>query len=242
MADDIFLRARTHALYRILNTPVRTWPHRHLYVENVFPDDFYARLRASMPAAEAYTPLASTGKVARGDYEMRAGFLLDNTHLGRVPAEVARFWTGLFDDVLGEEFARELLRRHRDEIAQRLASEQAPPVQDPARDMILVRDGSSDGVKIHTSDPRNLLTLLFYLPADDAHVANGTTLYLPKERSRRCWGGPHHDFDGFDEVATMPYRANSLFMFVKDDTSFHGVKPIHETGLRRDLLLYYLHR
>lgn len=242
MSTDRFTQARLHALYRILNTPVRPWPHRHLFVEDVFPSDFYAELRRNMPAAEAYSPLASTGKVAKGDYDMRAGFLLDQAHLGRVPTAIADFWTALFADVLNAEFAAALLARHHDDISQRLTREAAPMPEHPDLDMILVRDSSSDGVKIHTSDPRNLLTLLFYLPEDDSKVACGTTLYLPKDRQMRCWGGPHHDSMGFDPVQTMPYRANSLFMFVKTDDSFHGVKPLEVENLRRDLLLYYIHR
>jgi hypothetical protein len=39
-------------------------------------------------------------------------------------------------------------------------------------------------------------------------------------------------------MATMPYLPNSLFAFVKTPNSFHGVEPIRETGIRRDLLLY----
>lgn len=245
-ADDLtaefFVRARMHALYQITNSPVRPWPHKHLMIENVFPDDFYAELRRCMPEQGAYTPLAKTGKVAKGDYEMRAGFLLNEEHLSRVPARVARFWTGLFGEVLNAEFADVLMERHAADVRDRLEREGAVLAEPPRRDMILVRDGTSDGVKIHTSDPKNLLTLLFYLPEDERYVECGTTLYWPKDRDMRCWGGPHHELEGFDPVWTMPYRPNSLFMFVKTDDSFHGVKPIQIDNLRRDLLLYYIHR
>ncbi len=37
---------------------------------------------------------------------------------------------------------------------------------------------------------------------------------------------------------TMPYLPNTLFGFPKTHTSFHGVEPIRETEVRRDLLLY----
>lgn len=242
MPTDRFTQARLHALYRILNTPARPWPHRHLFVEEVFPADFYAELQRHMPATAAYTPLAQTGKVAKGDYEMRSGFLLNSEHLSKVEAETATFWTALFEQVLNEEFVSALMSRHREELEDRACRENTPLPPTPGRDMILVRDSSSDGVKIHTSDRRNLLTLLFYLPADDRNADCGTTLYLPKDRTRRCWGGTHHDFAEFDPVHTLPFLPNSLFMFVKTDDSFHGVKPIRAEGLRRDLLLFYAHR
>ena len=240
--SDLFTIARHHALYRILAAPVRAWPHQHLFIEDVFPKEFYSHLRRCMPAPEAYESLSKTGKVADGDYDMRAGFLLKDDHLARVPEEVAVFWSSLFNEVFNKEFADALLARHAPNIMARLAREGAPWPDPIRRDMILVRDSSSDGVKIHTSDPKNLLTLLFYLPEDDRHIECGTTLYLPKSRGFHCWGGPHHGFEQFDRVATMPYKANSLFMFVKTDDSFHGVEPIRIPNLRRDLLLFYIHR
>ena len=36
----------------------------------------------------------------------------------------------------------------------------------------------------------------------------------------------------------MPYRPNSLFAFFKTDRAFHGVDPIADAGVARDLLLF----
>lgn len=229
-------------LYNILNVPGRIWPHRHTYSRPVFSDPFYAALRAHLPPAEAYTPLGATGKAAAEDYGMRAGFLLDAPHKARVSPAVASFWQDLFDRVLDAEFAQVLVAHFHDQIAARLAAEGCPWPTEIKRDLLLVRDTSSDGVKIHTSDPKNLLTLLFYLPEDDRYAACGTSLYLPKARDFRCWGGPHHPFAAFDKVWTAPFLPNSLFLFVKTDDSFHGVEPIQIDGMRRDLMLFYIHR
>ena len=40
------------------------------------------------------------------------------------------------------------------------------------------------------------------------------------------------------KVQTMPYRSNSLFGFLKTDLSFHGVEPIEEEDIARDVILY----
>lgn len=235
-----FRQASLHALYRILNTKVSDWPHRHLLIENVFPAEFYARLLNALPGSDAYTPLAQTGKVAEGDYAMRAGFLLDDKHRARVSPAISEFWQSLFDETFSPEFAAAIAERHEAQITSRFLREGRERPAVFGRDMLLVRDGTSDGVKIHTSDRKNVVTLLFYLPPDERYVACGTTLYLPKDREFRCWGGHHYDFELFDKVATMPFRPNSLFMFVKDDDSFHGVEPLRIEAIRRDLLLFYI--
>ena len=42
----------------------------------------------------------------------------------------------------------------------------------------------------------------------------------------------------FQKVYTMEYRPNTLFAFFKTDNSFHGVAPIADADVLRDLLLY----
>ncbi len=241
MDQDCFRHAKMHALYRILNTPARPWPHGHLFVEDVFPAGFYGDLHHNLPPSAAYTPLAQTGKVAKGDYDMRTGFLLDDAHLSRISGDGAAFWTGLFQHVLDDDFANALISRHQPQLRERAEQQGVAMPERFKRDMILVRDGSSDGVKVHTSDQRNWMTLLFYLPADASQADHGTTLYRPKAPDFRCPGGVHHDFADFDAVHTLPFLPNSLYMFVKSFDTFHGVKPIHQPGARRDLLLFYLH-
>jgi hypothetical protein len=61
---------------------------------------------------------------------------------------------------------------------------------------------------------------------------------MPRDPAFLCPGGPHHPFDKFQRMRTMPYLPNSLFAFMKTANSFHGVEPIEEPGLQRDLLLY----
>jgi hypothetical protein len=51
-------------------------------------------------------------------------------------------------------------------------------------------------------------------------------------------GGPHYPHALFHLVKTMEYRRNSLFAFFKNDYSFHGVEPIADENVQRDLMLY----
>jgi hypothetical protein len=47
-----------------------------------------------------------------------------------------------------------------------------------------------------------------------------------------------YPFDRFRRVLTMEYLPNTLFAFMKTPDSFHGVEPIAEPDVQRDLLLY----
>ena len=67
----MFSNAEQHVLYQIANAPMREYPYAHIYVENVFPDDFYAALRASWPDPSALVSLAETGRVPKGAYRER---------------------------------------------------------------------------------------------------------------------------------------------------------------------------
>ena len=44
-------------IYQIANAPMCDYPYPHFYVENVFPADFYARLRANWPESSSLVAL-----------------------------------------------------------------------------------------------------------------------------------------------------------------------------------------
>jgi hypothetical protein len=85
------------------------------------------------------------------------------------------------------------------------------------------------------------VSLLFYLPPDDSMRHLGTSIYAPRDPTLRCEGTAHHPFERFKRVATMEYRPNTLFGFFKTDRAFHGVDPIADERVERDLLLYNIY-
>ena len=103
---------------------------------------------------------------------------------------------------------------------------------------LLVQDYTTYSLGPHTDSPTKVLSFLFYLPADDSLAHLGTSIYVPKDPRFTCPGGPHHPFEMFDRMMTMPFLPNTLFAFMKTQNSFHGVEPIQKAGVRRDLLLY----
>ena len=229
-----------HLIQRLAETPLRTHPFPHLYAESIFPADYYAALRRSWPDASRLVSIESTGRVTKGEYRERFVMPLTPENISALRDETRRFWGDLaqwmlvsdrfFSAVMDkfEPFLRERFGGRLEEVG--FSSE-----------LLVVRDHTDYKLGPHTDAPRRVLSLLFYCPDDDAHSHLGTSIYTPIDPAFRCAGGPHHPHDKFLKYATMEYRPNTLFAFLKTDYSFHGVEPIRDAGVLRDLILYDIH-
>lgn len=109
------------------------------------------------------------------------------------------------------------------------------------KELRLVRDAKDYKIGPHTDAPWKVLSLLFYLPPNEALREYGTAIFVPKDHEFRCEGGPHYPFDPFVEVWRAPFIPNSCLGFWKTNQSFHGVWPI-PTPVRRDVLLYNVYQ
>jgi hypothetical protein len=226
--------AEAWTLYRIANAPMRTHPYPHLYVENVFPPEFYAALRAHWPDGGALRRLDELGRVPKNAYPERFVMPLDGSALEGMEGAQRAFWTGFGEWLLGLRFLEAMVGRFREDVDRRFAGRAC----DFGREALIVRDRTNYAIGPHTDAPHRLLSLLFYCPDDDRRSHLGTSIYMPKDPAFRCDGGPHYPHDRFRLVTTMEYRPNTLFAFFKTDHSFHGVEKIADPEVERDLLLY----
>lgn len=204
-----------HVCYKIANAQVSKWPFPHFYIEEPFPADFYRQLRSILPPKDAY-------KTGASNYN------------GRVFADPTA--TGELNFLLSEEFLQANVMAFFPAFKHRFPNLQF----EPDMDLRLILDSQNYAIGPHTDAPWKVLSLLFYLPEDYALEKLGTSIYIPKDRSFRCPGGPHHKFEAFTKIATAPFRPNSLLGFFKTDYSFHGVEPI-TIPCRRDVLLWNLY-
>jgi hypothetical protein len=227
-----------HVSYRIANAPVLHYPFPHFYIESVFPEAFYRELRGRLPALETYKRIDETGTVAKGQYQAR--YVCSVTELEEKEFERGggTFWMELNRWLAGDEFARLMLDKFQPSLAERFGADVEPRVETDNR---LVRDFTTYAISPHTDSPRKLVSLLFYLPPDDSMRHLGTSIYAPRDPTLRCEGTAHHPFERFKRVATMEYRPNTLFGFFKTDRAFHGVDPIADERVERDLLLYNIY-
>ncbi len=228
--------AEQHVLYRIANAPMREYPYAHIYVDNVFPGDFYAALRANWPDASALISLADTGRVPKGAYLERFVMPFKPAEIEKLPQDRRAFWTEFASWLITQQFVTALIDKFEPYVKERFGDDLYQC--EFAADSLIVRDLTNFSIGPHTDAPHRLLSMLFYCPDDDALKHLGTSIYVPRDPAFHCRGGPHYPHSLFHKVMTMEYRPNSLFAFIKNDHSFHGVEPIGDQDVLRDILLY----
>ena len=225
-----------HVIYQIANAPLREYPYPHLYVESVFPEAYYRSIRRYWPGSSSLVSLAKTGRVIAGLYAERFVMPFTLPEVDKLPQEQRDFWHDFHSWFMGEHFLRVLLDKFGPYVRKRFGA--AISRYDFSVDSLIVRDHVNYNLGPHTDAPQKLFSLLFYCPDDDTGRHLGTSIYTPIDPKFRCPGTAHHQRDMFNKVKTMDYRPNSLFAFFKTDNSFHGVEPLTDQGVLRDLLLY----
>lgn len=235
--DPTWADAKLHAIHAIANAPVRSFPFPHIFVEPIFPADFYARLLRHLPPTECFTRFVDTRRVRATYNPQRLVVLPQPDHLSRLSDPDRAFWEEAFRTVFDRDLSRALFDKFLSVIRSRFARKGQPSLETAtAFDLALTRDLEAYELGPHTDTPSKLASLLVYLPADDSRPHLGTSLYLPKDRGFVCEGRQHHPFARFDRVATMPYRPNAIFAFPKTPNSFHGVEPVAAGSGPRDTI------
>ncbi len=215
---------------------MREYPYAHLYVDNIFPEDFYAQLRALWPSASSLISLGDTGRVPKGAYPERFILPFSQADINKLDAGRRPFWLEFGDWFLGNRFLTAVIDKFEPHVRARFGDDIYRNTY--SAESLIVRDLTNYSIGPHTDAPHRLLSMLFYCPNDDSRSHLGTSIYAPLDPDFRCAGGPHYPHQRFRRVRTMEYRRNSLFAFIKNDHSFHGVDPIGERNVERDVLLY----
>lgn len=229
----MFSGAELEMAYKVANANVKLFPYPHLYIENVFSENFYKDLQKNIPDPEAMIPIGEARPVK--GYNERFVLEIAGKHLDRLPEDKRLFWKEMSEWMLSGRFMNLMLQKFGGYVQERYKGQ---PGVSFYNESLLVEDITKYSLGPHTDSPRKVITFLFYLPKDESQSHLGTSIYLPKDMSFTCPGGPHYKHEDFMRIATMPFKPNSLFAFVKTDNSFHGVEPISDPDTKRWLLLY----
>ena len=236
--------------YQIANAQVRAYPFPHFCVTPVFPDDFYRTLQARLPSTEVLRPIHEYGTVGIAD---KATGKITSAFEPRYIADLAKLeedeeanqrghlWRDLSSWLLGDAFRDLIIDKFHIGIAERFGEGARLKTDVDGR---FVRDFHQYQIHPHTDKPTKLVSLLFYLPADDSLCRHGTVIYRPIDPNFRCDGTTRHSFELFRKVATMSFLPNTLLGFLRTDRSFHGVEEIKDERIERNVLLYnvYVHK
>jgi len=230
----MFLDAELHLAYKAANVPFKMFPYPHFYERDVFPADFYQQIQKNLPDPQAMIPIEK----ARGLKGYDERFVLDigNIDNAGLPEDKLAFWRAVHEWlVIKGNFGTLIFQKFKPFIEQRFAGRTDIEFYSEA---LLVQDITNYKLGPHTDAPRKVVTMLFYLPADESQKHMGTSLYLPNDPNFTCPGGPHYPREHFSRLHTNPFLPNSMFAFFKTNNSFHGVEPVGDPGTKRWLLLY----
>jgi hypothetical protein len=217
-----------HLTQRITSTSTKTDPYHHFHAEQIFPEEFYCELIENIPDISYFSQLDG--------YPQRSCFALLKEKLEQLPFTSFLFWHNFITSISGLSFANALLKKFQPQLKKRFGEN--IPLTKMGVDLSLIRDQAGYSIGPHTDHPSKILTLIFYLPLSQEQNHLGTSIYIPKDGSRKYSGHEHHSFKEFDKVSTIPFVPNSVFGFLRSDCSFHGVEPIQTQEKERISLCY----
>lgn len=226
-----------HILSRLGDTKLDPDPYPHFFIKNIFPEDFYTALLLNLPDIQKYVCVDDWGNVADERNSYRSIFRLEPSGLEQLDLEKKKFWDDLTATLESETFASAIMSYTFAHLKQRFFGNLDLPVHS-STSLCQTREGYSLGP--HTDSPHKIVTIIFYLAPDTNNENVGTTVYVPLDKEFKCDGGPHYEFSEFEKIKSAPFIPNSLFGFVKTDTSFHGVEELRKMGITRNTLAYIL--
>jgi hypothetical protein len=200
---------KMHVLNRIKSTEITTYPFYNMYIENIFPDDFYEKLKKRM----LYYKYNATLENRNWD---NPSFMNKKLSLNNIEDEEINTVKFIFDDPLvkrsivekfyiNPNFIDEIVFKH---------------------DLQFVFTEKNKFQRIHTDIPAQFVSTVFYLPEDDDTISscdelnNGTILY---------------DKD-LKPIKVSKFKGNSVACFAPHFYSYHG---FHTTINNRNTMLFF---
>ncbi len=216
--------------YQLRNCVINRWPFPHTLIRPVFPEPYYSQMTDAFPTDEVFTPL--------NEYHPERGAVFltpdrdGSDDLGRLDEHARCFWNAFTEVFIGDRFRAALLEC----IG---GPELAASHLHKTRGLIhLSLDRRGYQIRPHTDIAKKIVTVLFYLPAEEDLSAAPHGTCVLAERPGQQHRDPH-DWDRYDSVFTAPFLSNSMFAFRVGDSSWHGVRPV-DAPIRRRSIQYFV--
>ena len=236
MLTDIEL----HLAYKIGNASINNFPFPHIFVKDVFPNDFYSRIQENLPNNNSMTSLPDLYPEQPGFMNYKERFAIDFKKIesiNKIEKNKQDFWNAIGEFFMKGELANFLKSKFQNYLDMRFKLISDLSFQS---ECLLINDKKNYSLGPHTDSPKKVISLLIYLPKDMNQKQNGTSLYIPKDpnfiSNNKEYG--HFSYEQFHKVITMPFVPNSAFCFIKTNNSFHGVEKMVMEETDRWLLLF----
>ena len=238
--EDIQNKAWEHARSAIAAANISLEPFPHISVINIFPEPFYDAIIEHLPPTECYDFVTDDDYTVMSD-EAKRGFIDFGKpeHFDGLPESYHKFWKGLSSPAFTAKFTNALVAKFQPYL--QIPAEVITP-SEPINTFgkwLLARDFPGYELLPHTDVRQKLLAGLFYLPRPGEETEFGTSfLRLHAGMEDQLKDSDRYPRKMFEEVVRPRFARNSFHAFARSDQSFHGVRPIGEEVVQRDILMF----
>ena len=228
-----------HVIKAVRATEAIDEPYCHYFVESVFPERIYADMLRRLPDAEHYQPLNLKEWARPNGESTRDRLFLSEEGLECLPEQDRAFWLSIARALTSDTLKQVIFEKLKKDIALRFSCPEEEVVDIEAFPRaVLMRDTEGYRIKPHPDGTNRIVTMLYYLPPDNAQEDLGTSVYVREPWTKRLFG------QSFREVRRFPFRRNSSCAFVvnrlPNKTSWHGRELVGaDAGVRNLILCQY---
>ena len=217
----------TDLVGRVESSALEATPFDHVYLEDLFPPEYYRRLLDHLPETRRYRELTHREAMQADGHSARRKFYLLPEHIMWLPAGQRAFWRELsralrswaLQAAFKSKFRAALEARFGCSI-DRLSFYPVP---------MLLRDLGGYRIGIHGDGQRKAITVQLYLPRDESQAGLGTVFHEGRNG------------DAALRTKRLPFRPATGYAFpVVRHQSWHSVPQTPDNvGERNSLMLTY---
>lgn len=206
-------------LHRIEYAPIDPLPSDNFFMENIFHDEVYRQIIASLPDDQQYEDINHPDAILPDKTITRKLLALCPETISCLPTSQQSLWHNLWEIFTSTALQQAIINKFKGPIRARFGEQLPELVTVP----ILYRDYPGYQISVHTDAPYKIATMQLYFPADDSLIACGTSFHI-------------RDRSGFPLYKTNPFKPNSGYAFARTETSWHSVKRLPQISKPRNSL------
>jgi hypothetical protein len=213
-------------------------PFPHIFIRDLFPQDFYARMIDMLPPTEVYEAFAIE-KYSTGDGEsVRKRCLVGNEQLDQLSPEQRELWFDVRAALGSPDFKNAIYQKLGPGLSYRFGCGPDAVADLPGYALPeLYRETAAYRIKPHPDTRKKVVTMQISLARDESQVNLGTEFYSRSLRPSTWLREPK----GFEITKVMQFLPNAAYAFVVLNKlalkSWHGRTTLESTsGVRNSIL------